>query len=73
LKIPGRFEPKQAVAKVGGLYVCHAYNDSAGCKRDKAARGCKNANGMEFAHNCNYKKQDGTFCLASHERHKNHK
>jgi len=62
-----RFAP----AKHGGIYVCHAYND-VGCKRDKTPKGCKNHTGLEFAHVCNFKKADGTFCLAAHERIKNH-
>ncbi len=64
---------RQPVAKLAGLYVCHAYNDVAGCKREKTGKGCKNAIGLEFAHACNFKKQDGDFCLAHHERYKIHK
>ena len=63
---------KLTTAKMGGTFVCHAYNEVGGCKRDKTPKGCKNAVGLEFAHNCNHKKQDGDFCLAAHERHKNH-
>jgi len=62
-----RFAP----AKHGGIFVCHAYND-VGCKRDKTQKGCKNHLGQEFAHVCNFKKADGSYCVAAHERIKNH-
>ena len=70
----GRFgqEGRQTAAKSGGLFVCHAYNDPIGCKRDKQGPGCKNVTGMVFAHCCNFKKPDGEYCLALHERHKHH-
>jgi len=61
----------RAPAKLGALFVCYAYNEGT-CKRDKAAKGCKNTQGQEFAHVCNHKKQDGSYCLQPHEKHKNH-
>lgn len=69
----GRQEARQPTAKAGGLFVCHAYNESIGCKRDKTAKGCRNLGGLEFAHNCNFRKADGDFCLAAHEKYKIHK
>jgi len=65
--VDGRLAP----AKLGQLFVCHAYNDT-GCKRDKTAKGCKNVAGQEFAHACNHRKADGNYCLQAHERSKNH-
>ncbi len=62
----------QVTARVGGVFVCHAFNELAGCKRDKHGQGCKNATGQPFAHCCNFKKADGDFCLASHTKF-NHK
>ncbi len=69
----GKPDSRPPVAKLHGLFVCHAFNDAVGCKRDKTQKGCKNNAGMEFVHACNYKKKDGDFCLISHERWKNHK
>ncbi len=66
-------DTRQPAARFNGLFVCHAYNESTGCKRDKTHKGCKNNTGMEFAHVCNYRKGDGDFCLTGHERWKNHK
>ena len=57
-------------ARMGNLFVCHAFNDVNGCKREKHAQGCKNATGQVFAHNCSFRKPDGDFCLANHEKHK---
>lgn len=59
-------------ARVGNVFVCHAYNEQQGCKRDKHRQGCKNAMGQVFAHNCSFRKKDGEFCLAAHEKF-NHK
>ena len=58
--------------RVGSTFVCHAYNEPAGCKREKQGQGCKNAGGQLFAHNCSQKKADGDFCLGAHPKF-NHK
>ena len=63
---------RAAPAKLGNLFVCHAFNEHTGCKRPKQGQGCRNLNGQLFAHNCNFKKTDGDYCLGGHEKF-NHK
>ncbi len=65
-------QDSRVTAKIGGIFVCHAFNEPAGCKRDKQGQGCKNATGQNFAHSCSFKKTDGEFCLAPHAKF-NHK
>ena len=59
----------EGVAMLGLLFVCHRYNESGGCPRFLMAQGCRGKNNQVFAHNCNAKKQDGSFCLGAHPRH----
>lgn len=69
--VPDGFKMK--VCKVGSLYVCHRYNDPPGCARTAQGQGCKTPKGQVFAHNCNFLKKNGEFCLAVHPRHSVHK
>jgi len=61
-------DTKQAVAKVGNSFVCHRYNEGTGCPRFPQGQGCRGKNNQVFAHNCNFQKPDGTFCLGIHPR-----
>lgn len=61
------------VCKVGSLYVCHRFNDPPGCAREVQGQGCKTPKGQAFAHNCNFLKNNGEYCLAAHPRHTVHK
>ncbi len=63
---------RAATAKIGNVFVCHAFNEQTGCKRPKQGPGCRNLNGQQFAHCCNARKADGDFCLGGHEKF-NHK
>ena len=65
----GRFVPggtRPAVARVGSVFVCHRFNEAVGCGRVAQGQGCKGANNQMFAHNCNARKKDGSFCLGLH-------
>ena len=65
----GRFMPggtRPAVARVGSVFVCHRFNEAVGCGRVAQGQGCKGANNQMFAHNCNARKKDGSFCLGLH-------
>ena len=71
-KKPGKFKPgttSPAVAKVGSSFVCHKYNEPVGCPRFPQGQGCRGKNNQVFAHNCNFLKADGSFCLGVHPKH----
>ena len=61
---------RPAVARVGSVFVCHRYNEAVGCGRVVQGQGCKGANSQMFAHNCNARKKDGSFCLGLHPAYK---
>ena len=61
-------------AVASGLPVCFGYNQHEGCKRDVVkATVCNDANGMHFAHACNFlDRTTNKFCLQLHRRFGNH-
>ena len=68
-----QFQPQRpgivrAQPQVGGLYVCYAFNDLAGCQRPKQGQGCRLTNGQVFIHACTARKANGEWCLANHSR-----
>ncbi len=81
---------QQAAAKVGqqatrvppprfnGLAVCFAYNQAAGCARQKQGpQACVDAGGTVYAHVCNWfvkgvGGQQGNYCMATHSKVGNH-
>lgn len=67
-KKPGA-TPKFQTAKVGGLGCCYGYNDNTCTNPTRTKAGCKNARGVEFAHNCNKWLTDH-HCLGDHPRTK---
>ncbi len=62
---PGMVRPQP---QIGGLFVCYAFNDQAGCQRPKQGQGCRMANGQVFVHACTARKANGEWCLNGHSR-----
>ncbi len=64
--------------RFNGLAVCFAYNQAAGCARQKQGpQACVDAGGTVYAHVCNWfvkgiGGQQGNYCMATHSKVGNH-
>lgn len=65
----------RAAARLQGVPVCYSYNSPQGCSRGRGptANSCVDANGVHYAHACNYfVSATGAHCLQLHARFGSH-
>ena len=68
-----RPERQKAITGPNGMQLCFGFNNHKGCFNSKTSSGCKNIQGREFAHLCNwFMPSKGGPCFSQNHCRKNH-